>query len=70
MDKLQLVQNFAARIVANKRKYEHATPILRSPILSNRRKISILSVTTVTTLVAAPYFKEVGGLFYQKKSAR
>ena len=30
MDKLQLVQNFAARIVANKRKYEHATPILRS----------------------------------------
>ena len=26
----QLVQNFAARIVANKRKYEHATPILRS----------------------------------------
>ena len=30
VDKLQLVQNFAARIVANKRKYEHVTPILRS----------------------------------------
>ena len=30
MDKLQLVQNFAARIVAKKRKYEHVTPILRS----------------------------------------
>ena len=30
MDKLQLVQNFAARIVANKRKYEHVTPILTS----------------------------------------
>lgn len=30
MDKLQLVQNFAARIFANKRKYEHVTPILRS----------------------------------------
>ena len=30
VDELQLVQNFAARIVANKRKYEHVTPILRS----------------------------------------
>ena len=30
VDKLQLVQNFAARIVTNKRKYEHTTPILRS----------------------------------------
>lgn len=30
MDKLQLVQNFAARIVANKHKYQHVTPILRS----------------------------------------
>ena len=30
VDKLQLVQNFAARIVANKRKYEHVTPILKS----------------------------------------
>ena len=29
VDKLQLVQNFAARIVANKRKHEHVTPILR-----------------------------------------
>ena len=28
--KLQLLQNFATRIVANKRKYDHVTPILRS----------------------------------------
>ena len=30
VNKLQLVQNFATRIVANKRKYDHVTPILRS----------------------------------------
>jgi len=30
VNKLQLVQNFAARIVANKRKYDHVTLILRS----------------------------------------
>ena len=29
----KLVQNFAARIVANKRKYEHVTPILYYCIL-------------------------------------
>ena len=28
--KLQLVQHFAARIVAKKRKYDHVTPILKS----------------------------------------
>ena len=28
--KLQLVQNFATRIVANKRKYDHVTPMLKS----------------------------------------
>ena len=28
--KIQLVQNFAARIVANKRKYDHVTPTLSS----------------------------------------
>ena len=28
--KLQLLQNFATRIVANKRKYDHVIPILRS----------------------------------------
>lgn len=28
--KLQLVQNFAARIVTNKRKYDHITPVLKS----------------------------------------
>ena len=28
--KLQLVQHFAARIVANKRKYDHVKPILKS----------------------------------------
>ena len=30
VNKLQLVQNFAARIVVNKRKYDHVTPILKS----------------------------------------
>ena len=30
VNKLQLVQNFAACIVANKRKYDHVTPILKS----------------------------------------
>ena len=30
VNKLQLVQNFAARIVANKRKYDHVTPMLKS----------------------------------------
>ena len=29
VNKLQLVQNFAARIVVNKRKYDHVTPILK-----------------------------------------
>ena len=28
--KLQLVQHFAARIVAKKRKFDHVTPILKS----------------------------------------
>lgn len=30
MNKLQLVQNFAARIVADKRKYDHVKPLLKS----------------------------------------
>ena len=30
VNKLQLVQNFAARIVVNKHKYDHVTPILKS----------------------------------------
>ena len=30
VNKLQFVQNFTARIVANKRKYDHVTPVLKS----------------------------------------
>jgi len=30
VNKLQLAQNLAARIVANERKYDHVTPILKS----------------------------------------
>ena len=55
--KLQCVQNFAARIIANTRKYDHITPVLKSlkwtPVKTNLHfRDAVLAFKCMTDMVS------------------
>ena len=74
LDKLQRIQNSAARLVTRTKKYEHITPVLRSlhwlPIAS-RIEFKILLLTyKAMNYLAPPYISELLNLYCPKRTLR